>query len=384
MTRNRTELAFIARGIDSESARDLRVKGWTLAKLQLADPSELKDLMLSPETIEVLSSEARPPVPIDDLMKVLFANRWLCCVCRDPSRPIVVHHINPWSQSRDHSPDNLAVICSIHHGEAHTTHALEMSLNMERLHAQKERWEQEVKRLDRFAIQQATQVHGCNWWFFNHLRLFELASEVGVEFTSLAGFQRSFASGRCDEDGAILGDTASGSLHGGPGGLIFTQYVANVLEATLEHATVRNLSDELDRGTLSSLVMPGDFIFVQGRYQFTDLTPASPGSQPVTGTRSVNSVEIKFVFNRNEGTSTSARELWLTGTQSLGCLIKVVCLERSGSKIHLAGTVLGIRNALPELKTRTYEYRLHDYGLGLDYMVDEGAEDLSAFDDLCS
>ncbi|MNC71500.1 hypothetical protein D3C75_1224340 [compost metagenome] len=70
MTRNRTELAFIARGIDSESARDLRVKGWTLAKLQLADPSELKDLMLSPETIEVLSSEARPPVPIDDLMKV--------------------------------------------------------------------------------------------------------------------------------------------------------------------------------------------------------------------------------------------------------------------------------------------------------------------------
>lgn len=152
LTRNRTEIALIARGVDSDLARKLRKEKWTLAKLQSQSLQDLVDFGVDEEAASTILGNSRPPIPSDVLVRTLFANRWLCCVCRDESRPIIVHHIKTWAESRDHSQDNLAVLCSVHHGEAHSTHALELTLTPDRLKAEKATWEQEVKRLDPHAI----------------------------------------------------------------------------------------------------------------------------------------------------------------------------------------------------------------------------------------
>jgi len=129
--------------------------------------------------------------------------------------------------------------------------------------------------------------------------------------------------------------------------------MSSMLKAAIGHAFVRNISDELDRGKLDILVTPGDLVFVQGSYHFTDI-PDGSGADMVRRRRSVNKVEITFVFDRNEGTSGSARTEWLLGVRSLGCLLRANKLERDIKGIlHIEATVLAIRSAHEELKTRS-------------------------------
>lgn len=383
MTRNRVELALIARGVDSVLAEKLRKEKWTLAKLQLQSPEKLMDLGITEVVVPVILGNGRPPIPPDRLIRTLYDNRWLCCVCRDAERPIIVHHIKPWAESRDHSPANLAVLCSIHHGEAHSSHALELTLTADRLKAAKTTWEQEVSRLDPLAIFKATQLMSCQWWYFNHLRVFEIAEHVGVDVTQLKGFQAALRNGACDEQGFLcsreghlyVGHALSHSLY---------RYMSNMLEAAIGNACVRNISDDLDRGTLDCLILDGDLVFVQGSYCFTNMPADGSRSDLVRGRRSVNNVEITFVFDRNEGTSGSARYEWLLGVRALGCLLRVNKLRKDlKGVLHIEATVLAIRSAHADLKSRMYEVGLYKSGLiGQededeefdDYEDDEGDE----------
>lgn len=381
MTRNPVERALMARGVDSALARKLREAKWTLAKLQLQRPEKLLELGLSESLVPKILGKGRPPIPLDVLIKTLYDNRWVCCVCRDAERPVVVHHIKSWAESRDHSLANLAVLCSIHHGEAHSTHALELTLTADRLKAMKAAWEDKVSRDDPLAIFKSTQLMSCQWWYFNHLRVFEIAEHVGVEITQLKGFQAALRNGVCDDEGYLC--SSEGLLYVGQArSLSLYRYMSNMLKAAIEHACVRNISDDLDRGTLDILVTPGDLVFVQGSYHFADMPPDGSGADMVRGRRRVNKVEITFVFDRNEGTSGSARTEWLLGVRSLGCLLRANKLERDlKGTLHIEATVLAIRSAHEELKTRMYDIGLYQSGL-IGYVVeDEELEDFDPEDD---
>lgn len=353
----------MARGVDSALARKLREENWTLAKLQMQRPERLLELGLSESVMPKILGKGRPPIPPDVLIKTLYDNRWLCCVCRDAERPVIVHHIKSWAESRDHSAANLAVLCSIHHGEAHSSHALELTLTTDRLKAAKAAWEDKVSRDDPLAIFQATQIMSCQWWYFNHLRVFEIAEHVGVDVTQLQGYEAALRNGVCDEGGYLC--TKEGLLYVGqaPSHSLY-RYMSNMLRAAMNHAGVRNISDDLDRSTLDILVTPGDLVFVQGSYHFTNMPADGSGADMVRGRRRVNKVEITFVFDRNEGTSGSARTEWLLGVHTLGCLLRVNKLQRDlNGVLHLGATVLAIRSAHEELKSRMYEIGLYQSGL---------------------
>jgi hypothetical protein len=107
--------------------------------------------------------------------------------------------------------------------------------------------------------------------------------------------------------------------------------MTEVLASVLEQAVPRNISDDLDRGTLPALLTSGDIIFVQGRHFFTSADTPDTREDLVRGRRSANQVEISFIFNRHEGTSGSARTLWLCGTQILCSIFLVNRIERSGA-----------------------------------------------------
>lgn len=364
MILNRTETALIGRGIDSGTAHRLRIAGWTLAQLKAANDQKLLPLGLSETTIRTLREGARPSIPAGDLIAVLFANRFLCCVCRDSSRPITVHHIESWAKSRDHSPANLAVLCTEHHSEAHTQRRLEITLSASRLRKLKTQWESEVNRIDPIAIQKATQLKGEQWLYFNHLRLFDLAHDIGINIVGVQGYQQALGAGVCDANGTVTKKVdPSDFMYSDSDGRPLYRYVKNVLRAVLEHANLRNLSDHLDRSVLRAVIVENDLIFVQGVHSFTDLEPAPGGRQPTRGVRSVNHVEVSFVFDRVEATSMSAWSLWLRGRNNVGSLIQVKQLERKDGGLQIAGTILAICASAEGLKERMYELSLYQSGI---------------------
>ena len=374
MTRNPTELALIRRGVDAALAKTLRERKWTVAKLQQQSHQQLIDLGLSEDAILALRGTGRPPIPSETLVKVLFANRWVCCVCRDTDLPVVVHHIKAWAESHDHSAENLAVLCSIHHGEAHTSRTLEQNLTADRLRKMKVAWERKVRRRDNATIFNSSMITACQWWYFNHLRIFEIAHAYDVDLTQLDGFQGARSANLCDDKGVL--HESDGLMYRASAGLILQHYMTNMLQVSLADIRVQNISDDLDRGTLNRLITEGELIFVQGCYTFKDLPSSAPGEDWVSGRRHANGIEISFVFNRNEGTSGSARNLWLRGRQNLGCLLRVNKLHKDlKGRLQITATVLAIRSAQEELKSRLYEIGLYLSGLAGHVDEDGGVED---------
>lgn len=380
MTNNPTEKALLARGFDSELAASIRQQGYTLESLKLAGDENLSALGLSQAQAELLRREPRPPIPTEDLTRVLFDNRWVCCVCRNASRPIIVHHIREWSDSRDHTPANLAVLCSLHHGEAHTQRHLEQNLTGPRIAQSKAMWEAQVRRDDAAAIQEGTVLQAETWFYFNHLRLYELALELGVAVAAQPGLPAAVAADVCRPDGTVSKAAAAGSyMYADSDRAPLFRFMLGLLRAVLAEAPLRNISDYLDRGVLGCLV-PGDVVFVQGLHTFTPQSPAPAGSQLSRGQRSANRVVVSFVFDLSEATSSSAWSTWLRGTGNVGCLLRVQRLSRLGSKLHVECTVLAIRSAYRELKQRMYELHLLESGLP-QRNEEGGVDDFSEFDE---
>ena len=187
---NRTVAALMQRGFSDAAATRLQREGHTLTSLSQADDAALADLGLTSVQMSDLRAGGRPPIPFDTLAKVLWANRSLCCVCRQYGLAIILHHIIPWAASRDHSAKNLAVLCLEHHARAHTRGDLEQNLTSDRLRHFKAAWEQEVLHLDARAILAASRINGHQWWWYNHLRLFELADALDIRLAGIGAVRR--------------------------------------------------------------------------------------------------------------------------------------------------------------------------------------------------
>lgn len=210
-----------------------------------------------------------------------------------------------------------------------------------------------------------TQLQSDQWNYFNHLRLAELARANGVDLTRLPGHAQAERAGACNEDGDITATAPyDGYIYDGSHRMALYRYAKAMLYELLNCTAIRNISDDLDRGPLKAAVLPGDLIYVQGRHIFKDILQAPANMQAVRARRSANCVEITFDFDRREATSNSAWTIWLRGAQDVGSVVQVKTLKRGdGGKLHIVGTVIGMRNALEGLKTRTYEARLYKAGL---------------------
>jgi len=127
-------------GIDSATADRLIENGFNAKSLKALSETALRDLGLTQSQIEDVIGAGRPPIPEDVLNTVLFNSKWACCICRDPKKAVIVHHLSPWAKSRSHAVDNLVILCLEHHGEAHTTHQLTLNLTPDRIKDARDRW----------------------------------------------------------------------------------------------------------------------------------------------------------------------------------------------------------------------------------------------------
>lgn len=81
----------------------------------------------------------RTKIPLATTADVLFRNDHTCCICQSPGRHVQLHHIN--GDPKDHSPDNLAVLCLDHHSRVSGDEGLGRRFTAEEVRRFKSSWE---------------------------------------------------------------------------------------------------------------------------------------------------------------------------------------------------------------------------------------------------
>lgn len=344
------------RGLDSELANRIKQFGLTLTDLKRRDDEALSGLGLSAANIAAVRQGNRPPIPFDTLVRILWESRSVCCVCRAFDRAIVLHHIVPWARSHDHSAANLVVLCLEHHAQAHRTGALEQNLGEAHLRAYKQKWEDEVRHLDPRVILDATRVDAHHWWWFNHVRVLEMARKLEIDLTNQCCFPSVASCGWVDADGQI----SERHLHApymymGGDGILLYEYMRDVVEAVFARTSIFNLSDELDPDFLWRVVQPGDLILVQGQHAFKSLSRERKGQGQACAVHlQTGRVRVSFTIDRWESVSNSSWAAWLFGVKHAASVVRIVRVEREGDCLHLWCTGMAVGSALQGLSTRHY------------------------------
>jgi hypothetical protein len=316
-TRNATEQALIARGIDSDTARKLRAAKHTVSSLLQGGEVHLRNFGVPEPVIAAFHAGDRPAIPPHILRAVLNDNRWTCCVCRDTERPIVVHHIQEWAKSRDHSKNNLAVLCTYHHGEAHTKRGLEISLTQARLKQQKQEWEIYCRQIDLRLSLKKSELKLSTWFYFNHLRIYELAKNLGIRFNRLPGYADLLELGSCNKDGALLKNIPEdGYMYGDTDRLPLYDYVSEMYFSVIKKTGLINISDHLDKSFVPQIV-EGDIILVQGLHTFSPVSRAKNASDVREVWRKSNRVRVSCQINVGEAHQALLGQLGSVGSRML-------------------------------------------------------------------
>jgi hypothetical protein len=351
-----------------------------MGKLKQCSDRKLIGLGVPDFTIAKIRAGDRSEIPSENVIRVLVANRFTCCVCHDVTKGIIVHHIHEWADSHNHSPDNLAVVCLDHHDKAHSKSTISRNLDQRTLKEFKNSWEGKVRELDTEAILDASRSNFDAWWYFNHLRLFELAGLLKLDLRKLPNYPTALRAKLIDREGRLNDRTGrEPHMYDGGEGMLLYDYVRAVMEKVLEQLTILNISDYLDRGVLAPLLKPGDFVFVQGAHRFASAGDRREGrGQRYVGTRRANQVELTFTFDRWEATSVSAWG-WLSGRRAATSILRVVDVRRPAGKLLLECTVIAISAAAAGLKQREYASLPYQEGVVcVDDVEDEEAEDFMA------
>ncbi len=297
-TNHATITALIARGVGSELARQLAGAGHTLAALKQADKPTLARLGLDDDVIDAIHSGPRPPIPPQVLDQELYTSRRMCCICRDPLRPIVVHHIVPWHQSHSHDPDNLVVLCGPHHDEAHTRRELTMSLTADHIRRAKARWLQYVREMDAAVITQRTAFSTVLWDYFNHSRICDI---VHSDKDLRAAYKNKLdpLPGAEDEAWMYAGDIAVSWARR----TLFGNATVDIMRT---HGFIS--LNALSPGEAESMIAVGNLVLLQSRYRFKGSNggfASGPGQMRRARARFAG-VTFEFTIDAWEATSASA------------------------------------------------------------------------------
>jgi len=361
---NKSYLSLVGRGLDTTLAKGLVESGLTLGKLKQKKEKKLSALGLNKTQIEEIHSENRPPIPSETVFEILYKNKFVCCVCRDNSASVIIHHIKPWEKSRDHKISNLVLLCLNHHGEAHTKKELAQNLDPVSLRKFKKKWEDEVSVSDSQALHlNCILSTDVRWHYINHLRLFELAKSLGITLKNSQYFNSMAHNDYIDKHGVLnsseswsVNSATASYMYASGAGMQIYAYVKDVIEEILGKLVVKNISNYLSKSEILPIIEKGDFIAVEGKHYFKQLNRKLwQGHNQITkGYRKVNGVEISYTFDMWEATSSSSKACWLAGTRVATSIGRVIEIDNSGDILQVLISVLLIGGEFGNLRTRDY------------------------------
>jgi hypothetical protein len=358
----RTLTALLARGIDSSTAKKIISQGKTVKALKILSKKELLALGLSDSCAARFIVERRDPIPADTVVEVLFSNRSRCCVCRSDDMDIILHHIDEYSSTKDHSLKNLAVLCLRHHGEVHTQRELSRNLDSKTLRKLKKAWEAEVASLDTRAILSLANADRdtVRFDYINHFRIFEMAQAKHLVLSETNYYDQALRRHLIEAGGnpvspKDLGYPDAWQRYDFADGMFLYPYVFEVVKRVLKDTPIINVSDHLDRGWLRRILRHGDIICLQGAHTFKrHSNVTSPQKDKVMVTRKLKDIEFIYSIDLWDSTSNSARGVHLTGRKSAMSLAKVKTLNEDGPLLSVTCSAIAIGSGFESLKTRDY------------------------------
>jgi hypothetical protein len=282
--------ALIARGIDSKTAEILSAKKYTLSSLKQMNVDSLKKLGLTKQQAEMLLKETRPPVPKDTLIKVLYKSKRTCNICRNPSKPIIVHHIIEWSESHCHDENNLIVLCLEDHDLVHTRKELSQGISKKELEHAKKEWENLVSQNDSKNILKLKNAWDYSRWdWINIQRIFELAIKYNIDCKNNKLYSFLLQKGYIYSDGLITEEanwinTKSKKfwfLDFGDG-MYIASYLSNIVDKILYMTATIDITPIIkSKKDLKSILAPSDYIVAQLPFYFKDITKYEQGKNQV-------------------------------------------------------------------------------------------------------
>lgn len=113
---------LIAVGIDSKCAARIARKGYTLRKIKSSSENDLRENFGTREVESIRKAVKRKPIPRDIVSRLIKESDCKCCICWDITKetPVIIHHIEDYSETQDNSYENLVILCLDHHALAHS------------------------------------------------------------------------------------------------------------------------------------------------------------------------------------------------------------------------------------------------------------------------
>lgn len=116
-----TEKSLLSLGFDTSLIAKIGGQAHTVSMLRPMNREQLRKHYTDDETDQILQKVRRPEIPAATVESLLTRSGACCCVCADgnSTRPYQIHHATPYSETQDHSEDNLILLCPTHHATVH-------------------------------------------------------------------------------------------------------------------------------------------------------------------------------------------------------------------------------------------------------------------------
>lgn len=341
--------ALVGRGFPTDIASSLIEKKYTLSKIKKMRREDILSLGISDDIVNRLFDERRPAIAESVIVKLLHDSRNVCCICRNPKNPIVIHHIIEWNIGKDNSERNLAVLCPNHHAEAHTKRGISKTLNPQLIRKLKSEWIKKVNCLDTLALLKRAEAEWGRWDYINNQRMFEFALRYNIDMKSNRFFEYLRSKGILDNNGIITSPASWSSgkphhhLYNFCDALQLSYYTKDILEEVLLNIPITNISKMWRKSELQSIAKPGMFICAYGGMFFKKIRKKNYGlNQLRLAYKQAHGIKLSFHFDAWYCTSTSAWADHLSGhtTAIPICLIKDI--RRSGKRLEIECSCLAI------------------------------------------
>jgi hypothetical protein len=376
MDRNKTFIALMQRGLSSDVATDLVREGYTLKGLKQMSKEQLHSLNLDELAINKIFAEGRPPIPEKTINKVLYDSRNTCCICRDKTKAIIIHHIEPWETSHSHEEENLVVLCLEHHGESHTKHDFTINLTAKRLKAAKRSWILQVQKLDQEIATGITISEYACWDYFNVNRVFEMLDCMNINLTEENKYYEILLErGYVTKAGFLVPLDENYSVNkfywlDFYGGYVIASYLGTIIRKMILNTNVKVMNNLWTRSQIIASVKIGDIIMIQGAFYFKDLTDISKGlGQTRFAYRQAKGIRIEFHFDAWYCCSSSSRAIHLSGRKVATAFAIVREISRGSKYLTIRCSALAIGSNFNELYNGRFDPLLNcsDY----EYFEDE-------------
>jgi hypothetical protein len=355
---SRSIRALVSRGFDSETAEHLVSQGFTISHLKSLQPAQLAEIGVPGSLASRILAEPRPPLRDSVVQKLLIESRFRCCMCHQPNKSLVIHHIEERSLSRDDSESNLAVLCVADHDEAHTTRVSGRKFTPDLIRAAKHNWIERGREESRELLLELSRTDGAIWDYVNHHRLYSLLRTAGIDPRGSPYASTLINAGLLDNLG-ILQDPSQGHSQGRylyDFGSSTTLYLHTewLLQALMRQIEVVDLFGRWSRSEIAAVVPPGTMVMCQGAFYFTNRSDQSAGrNQTRTALRRDNGVHLSFEFDAWESLSNSAYGSHLVGRSVVTAICLIREIELAPTRLKLSATCLAIGSCFPRVRMPT-------------------------------